>query len=188
MQEDESLGIAWGLEQTKYFTLGCDDLLIVTDHKPLVKIFGDRTLDEIPNSRLFRLKQRTLPWRFEIEHMPGTSKAADATSRHPSSSEYGNTASIDLLSDEDHLEMSFVSGISHDFSQLTSMSWNNIAAETKSDSILNALSSQLLSGFPQKVMELDSILHPFWNMKESLYIGEGGVVVWRKSSNPQKSA
>ena len=62
--------------------------------------------------------------------MPGTSnKAADATSRHPSSSEYGNTASIDLLSDEDHLEMSFVSGISHDFSQLTSMSWNNIAAE-----------------------------------------------------------
>ena len=41
------MGVAWGLEQTKYFTLGCDDLLVVTDHKPLVKILGDRTLDEI---------------------------------------------------------------------------------------------------------------------------------------------
>ena len=31
------------------------------------------TLDEIPNSRLFRLKQRTLPWRFEMHHLPGKS-------------------------------------------------------------------------------------------------------------------
>ena len=54
--EGEALAVAWGLEQTKYFTQGCDNLIVVTDHKPLVKIFGDRTLDEISNSRLFRLK------------------------------------------------------------------------------------------------------------------------------------
>lgn len=59
--EGEALAVAWGLEQTRYFTQGCDDLVVVTDHEPLVKIFGDRTLDEITNSRLFRLKQRTLP-------------------------------------------------------------------------------------------------------------------------------
>ena len=32
---------------------------------PQKKIFGDLTLDEIPNTRLFRLKQRTLPWHFQ---------------------------------------------------------------------------------------------------------------------------
>jgi len=32
----------------------------------LVKIFGHRTLDEISNMRLFHLKQRTLPWAFDI--------------------------------------------------------------------------------------------------------------------------
>ena len=53
--------MAWGLEQTRYFTQGCNNLVIVTDHKTLIKIFGDRTLDEITNLRLFRLKQRTLP-------------------------------------------------------------------------------------------------------------------------------
>ncbi|KAK5889476.1 hypothetical protein CesoFtcFv8_015477 [Champsocephalus esox] len=39
----EALAVAWGLEQTRYFTQGSDNLVKVTDHKPLVKIFGDRT-------------------------------------------------------------------------------------------------------------------------------------------------
>ncbi len=43
--EGEALAVAWGPEQSRYFTQGCDNLLVVTDHKPLVKIFGDRTLD-----------------------------------------------------------------------------------------------------------------------------------------------
>ena len=48
--EGEALAIAWSLEDSKFFTLGCDTLIITTDHKPLVKILGDRSLDEISNS------------------------------------------------------------------------------------------------------------------------------------------
>ncbi len=96
--EGEALAVAWGLEQTRYFMQGCDNLVVVNDHKPLVKIFGDRTLDEITNSRLFRLKQRTLPWRFDIKHLPGKSNlAADATSRHPSPYNEVNSASCRSL-------------------------------------------------------------------------------------------
>ena len=36
--EGEALAVAWGLEQSKYFTQGCNDLLVVTYHKQLVKI------------------------------------------------------------------------------------------------------------------------------------------------------
>ena len=80
--EGESLGVVWALEQTKYFTLGCKTLLVATDHKPLIKLFGDRTLDEISNTRLFRLKQRALPWSFEIHHVPSKQNPfADAASR-----------------------------------------------------------------------------------------------------------
>ena len=58
---------------------------MATNHKPLVKLFGDRTLDEISNTRLFRLKQRALPWKFKIQYVPGKQNPfADATSRHPS--------------------------------------------------------------------------------------------------------
>ena len=71
--EGEALAMAWGHEQTKYFTQGCDNLGVITDHKPLVKIFADRT-------SLYRLKQRTLSWRFDIQHLPGKhNQEADAT-------------------------------------------------------------------------------------------------------------
>ena len=53
--EGEALAIAWSLEQTKYFTQGCNKPVVVTDHKPLLKLFGDRTLDEIANPRLLPL-------------------------------------------------------------------------------------------------------------------------------------
>ena len=30
------MAVAWGLEQLRYYTQGCDGLAVVTDHKPLV--------------------------------------------------------------------------------------------------------------------------------------------------------
>ena len=82
--EGEALAIAWSLDQTRYFTLGSDNLLIVTDHRPLVKVLGDRTLDEINNPRLFSFKEDTLPWKFDIEWMEGKGNCfSDATSRNP---------------------------------------------------------------------------------------------------------
>ena len=59
--EGEALAVAWALEDSKFFTLGCRDLHIQTDHRPLVKILGDRTLDEIHNRRLINLKEKTMP-------------------------------------------------------------------------------------------------------------------------------
>ena len=83
--EGEALAIAWALEQTRYFTLGCENLIVATDHKPLVAIFGDKELNRIPNPRMFRLKQRTLCWSFQMVYLAGsTNLAADAVSRHPS--------------------------------------------------------------------------------------------------------
>ena len=130
--EGEALAIAWGLEQTRYFTQGCDHLVVITDHKPLVKIFGDRTLDEITNTRLFRLKQRTLPWRFEIHHLPGKSnQAADAASRHPSPS-----ITIQEDSTQDHLESALMAAIQGEVQDLSTISWTLLAYETARDSSL----------------------------------------------------
>ena len=36
------------------------NLLIVTDHKPLVKFFADRTLDKITNTQLFQFRNFSL--------------------------------------------------------------------------------------------------------------------------------
>ena len=82
--EGECLGVAWALEQTKYFTLGCPNLLVVMDHKPLCKILGDKAMEDITNSRILKIKERTLLWKFSIVYRPGKlNYFADCTSRNP---------------------------------------------------------------------------------------------------------
>lgn len=167
--EGEALAVAWGLEQTKYFTQGCDNLIIITDHKPLVKIFGDRTLDEIANSRLFRLKQRTLPWRFEIRHMPGKSNhAADATSRHPSPS--GNIAGMPHSLDS--VEDALMASINNQTTEIVLISWELLAKETADDKAL----MPLLEVIEQGKLDFDRNdpnLAMYWPIREALYIYEG---------------
>ena len=137
--EGEALAVAWGLEQTRYFTQGCKDLLIVTDHKPLTKIFGDRTLDEIANTRLFRLKQRTLPWQFSIEHMPGkTNDFADAMSRYPASE-------IAMLSTEDLTESMIATSMINEVKNVTAISWERLASDTLKDPQLAIIKNALTS-------------------------------------------
>ena len=54
------MGIVCALQNTRYFTLGNKKLTVMTDHKTLVKLPGDRRLEEISNPRLLRLKETTL--------------------------------------------------------------------------------------------------------------------------------
>ena len=82
--EGEALSAASGLTKFRHFVMGCKKLVLVVDHKPLVKLLGDRYLDEIPNMRLLRLKEKTLPFRFRVIHRPGLMhKVADYASRYP---------------------------------------------------------------------------------------------------------
>ena len=83
--EGEFLGVAWALEQIKYFTLGCPNLIVVVDHKPLCKVLGDKALQDITNARLFKLKERRLPWQFSIVYSAGKlNYFADGASRKTS--------------------------------------------------------------------------------------------------------
>ena len=79
--EGEALAVAYALHQTRYYILGCKNLIIATDHKPLLKILDDRPLTEITNRRLLNLKEKTLSYAFSIIHVPGV-KIQDRT-LHP---------------------------------------------------------------------------------------------------------
>ena len=64
--EGEALAVADALEKARYFVLGCNDLVIAVDHKPLLKIFWDRSLENFPNARLRNLKENTLRYKFKM--------------------------------------------------------------------------------------------------------------------------
>ena len=69
--EGELLAVTYGLRKTRYYTLGLDKLTICVDHKPLLGIINDVEFEKIDNNRLFRLKEKTLGWRFKVIHLPG---------------------------------------------------------------------------------------------------------------------
>jgi len=169
--EGEALAITWGLEQTKFFTLGCRQLLVATDHKPLIKVFGDRTLDEIPNTRLFRLKQRTLPWHFCIIHLAGkTNFAADAISRYPSP-----ISEVDDPPRGCTLESSVSAAIREDAKHLTSITWNRLVEETSKDEILLALQDAIHNEFPEACRTSPSTA-PYWQYRHGLHVTDGVII------------
>ena len=172
--------MAWGLEQSKYFTQGCNDLLVVTDHKPLVKILGDRTLDEISNTRIFRLKQRTLPWSFDIAHLPGkTNSAADATSRHPSpANEFAKLRSLSLHSEMDDAESAMAASLRHETHDIIAISWERIATETASDPTMRLLLDTIQEGFPDDRRATNDDIAAFCTYRDSLNVTDG-VILYR---------
>lgn len=82
--EGEALVVAYSLGRARHFVLGCKDLIVAVDHKPLLGLFKNRSLADIPNNRLENLKELTLRYRFSMHHIPGLKhRISDATSRYP---------------------------------------------------------------------------------------------------------
>ena len=185
--EGEALSVAWGLEQTKYFTMGCDNLIVIVDHKPLTKVLGDRTLDEISNPRLFSLKQRTLPWLYEIYWMPGKDNSfSDATSRNPATKEdedinnficlinskMEESKSIVQCADEQSELVAAVSNsivaIKTDLNKVYAITWERVQDATFSE--FEELMSLIQKGFPLNKSDLDEKHINFWNHKNGLHV------------------
>ena len=108
--EGECLGVAWALSKAKYFVLGCENLVVAVDHKPLLGILGDKQLEDIDNTRLENLKEKTLRYRFTIVHVPGVkNKVADAASRFPTSDpDHLDIASLQVGGTNERLTRDFV--------------------------------------------------------------------------------
>ena len=68
--EGEALSVSESLQKSKHFVLGCPDLIVATDHKPLVGLFA-KSFSEIQNPRLLSIVEKTLWYKFRTIHVPG---------------------------------------------------------------------------------------------------------------------
>ena len=95
----EAAAAAWGVEKCRFFLLGLDDFYLCLDHRPLIKIFSSTTeLGSIPNPRLYRQKEKLLPYRFTPIYIPGKDHVTpDCQSRrtdHPELPEVNDQISL----------------------------------------------------------------------------------------------
>ena len=116
--------MAWSLEQTKFFTLRCNDLKVITDHKPLILIFSTRKLDEIENTRLFGIKKRTLMWRLDIGYIPGIlNPFSDSISRQQHPASYAKVTSSSLVSAIDREKEDIIAGVFNDVNKFLAVTF-----------------------------------------------------------------
>jgi len=80
--EKEALALTWALEKFAEYVLG-KSVVLETDHKPLVPLLGNKSLDLLP-PRVLRFRLRLMRFHYTIHHVPGkTLYTADALSRAP---------------------------------------------------------------------------------------------------------
>ena len=155
--EGEALAVAWSLEATKHYTLGNNNLLVATDHKPLLKVLGDRKLEDIDNPRLLKLKEKTLRWKFNIIHVPGKIHVGpDTLSRKDTA-----VSLVSISGDQEAAwdEVELESHIEHQVaaSAPTPISWPQIREEASKDKVTRLLADQITDGFPpdRKLLRLE---------------------------------
>ena len=189
--EGEALAVADALDKARYFVLGCDNLTIAVDHKPLLRILGNRSLEDIPNSRLRNLKEKTLRYRFRVVHIPGAKhRAADCLSRHP----YGDPDKLYLQDDipsssdglnvirtfekPDDLEDTLVAAAESSLSSLglKAVTWDRVRVATASEDSMNQLLNMVEDGFPDSRNAFPPNLRTYHQFRDDLHSLDGVVL------------
>ena len=190
--EGEALAVSYALDKCRMFVLGCANLLVATDHKPLVAILGDTSLDKVKNPRLFRIKEKTLPYSFTIKHVPGSQhQGPDACSRRPRLCDKTLISYLcssirsdnDTTGIQDSLEMAC---LSEGFIQSTlnaiyepddintqAITLDRVRNAAIADESYMTLASVINNGFPQNEHALPELIRPYWKLRESLSSFDG---------------
>ena len=165
--EGECLAAAYGLKRCRMYTLGCPNLILAVDHKPLTNILNNRYLDTIHNPRLRRLKEKTLPFKYEIKYVPGGSnamKVSDALSRN----------AIEIENDSEFREVeeaakafAVVQG-----DGIESITWRKVNEAAAVDEECVALARLIVDGFPSDKSVLPANLQLYYGLKDELYLVE----------------
>ena len=178
-------------QKAKHFILGCTDLIIAVDHKPLLKVFGDRSLENIQNPRLFNLKEKTLQFRFRMVHVPGVCHAAaDAVSRNPTSKpeelqlpdDVAGIASTHYISalrhhNTENAQISIQSCKAvNNINVIASVTWDDVRVATSSHPLMSLLYELIEDGIPNKRETLHPDLRIYHQYREHLSTFDGVIM------------
>ena len=193
--EGEALGVSWALRHSRMFTLGCDNLFVSVDHKPLLGILNDhRELRDIDNPRIQRLKESTFGWKFGISHNPGKwHRGPDAMSRNPVeeahyfSDETNNFFLETIISNPTDYDSQLLETLEEHVMAVTVASFHSHSLSStdcvvtladvrdagKSDPNYKALLNLIESGFPSTRSSTDPALREFWEVRHRLSSQDG---------------
>jgi hypothetical protein len=175
MIELECLAAAWAMKKCKSFLEGLPTFEVVLDHRPLIPILNDYSLDQLDNQRLLRLRLQMSRFSFNARWVPGKENVeADALSRSP----VDQPTEADLLGEgpTSYTARTAVVNMIAEWSGskegTADTTLEGIKAAAAIDRDLQDLREVIMNGFPNEKTNLAVNLRPFWNKRESLAIDD----------------
>lgn len=97
--EIEMLAVIWAMKKCHVYLMGMNSFKLVTDHRALVSLLDKHRLDELPNPRIQRMREKIMGYKFNTEWIKGKSNTIpDVLSRFP----------VDQLDDENENDEEFL--------------------------------------------------------------------------------
>ena len=180
--ELEMLAIVWATKKCRLYLAGCPNYTLITDHRPLIPILNSRSLSEIENPRLLRLREKITMYQFTAEWRAGTALAIpDALSRAPVSDPTPEDAEdeADVSHHVRQIVMTTVGAVTEDGTRLMPMladPLEKVRAASLRDAEYQELRSLIRDGFPGTKGELNSTMRPYWGVRDRLTVDDDLIV------------
>ncbi|XP_063375565.1 uncharacterized protein K02A2.6-like isoform X1 [Cydia amplana] len=157
----EALAIVFSTQKFHQYLYG-KRFTLVTDHKPLISIFGPQTgVPSMTSSRMQRWALLLMAYDFDIQYVNSAGNCADALSRLP----------IGQSKEFDPPEQSFL----HFASDALFLDCNEIRLKTAKDPLLGRVVNYIKNGWPDSAEIRE--MQPYFNRQKELYL-ELDCVMW----------
>ena len=162
MIHKEALAIYWACQKLYQYLIGTK-FELVSDHKPLLALFGEnRSLPPMVAGRLQRWSLFLSGFNYTFRHIKGKlNTQADALSRYP-------VVDNKLIEQE---EFDYV----HFIENYVPIDLFKIRSETRRDPTLGKLFNYIMYGFPSK--DIDTEIKKYISRKDELHV-DHGVIMW----------
>lgn len=168
--EKELLACVFACERFYTYIYGKSDVVIETDHKPLVSIIN-KPLASAP-ARLQRMLLRLQPYSFKLVYKPGKYLfIADTLSRAVAPGDSEESPPRDHFDAQAQVCALICSN------PLTDTHFLQIQKCTQLDNELMQLSKKIKHGWPTHKADVDNVLKPYWDVRDELTLAFG--IVWK---------
>ena len=180
--EIEMLAVAWACRKCSLYPSGMQQFEVVTDDRPLIPVLNSKSLVDIENPRLQRLRERLTPFNIVATWRQGKMHAIpDALSRAPVDTPTPDDEEAEK--DVEHQIASLIARLTTgvpaeeaEESPFPDATLEEVRAAAERDSEYITLKDVVLAGFPDHKSQLDPLLRPYWGVRDRLAV-DGSLVV-----------